>query len=275
VGLKRVFGLLALLVSAAACGESPRTQVMLVVSTDFAIPTEVDEFSVTAAGPDMVIQMATASLTSSAELPRTLALVHEGGPLTGFDVTVSATLADAEVVSRRVRFSFQEGQTLSLPIFLGRDCAMVSCAGDDTCVEGACASIDIDSSELGPWPPPAPDAGMDSGTDAAPDAGDAAMDAPVDSSLPDTMVPVDAAGECNALYSGVRDYAFCVGTPSACEFYSNPPGPTSCEDTCAMGGGTCLEAFQSMGTSAPDNCMRGPSVSCGNGANNLICVCSR
>ncbi len=275
--------LVALLVisswAASGCSTEPRTEVLLVVSTDYAVPAEVSEFSVMASGPNMQIQTAGAVLTDPEDLPRTLGLVHQGGELGPIDVTIAAlvadsTLDDRRVVERRVVFEFQRGRTLQLRIDLDRACADVTCDSDLTCEAGVCRAIDIEPSELTPWPdPPAMDSGV---PEDAGDAGDAA-DAALDGMVEDSGV-LDGGGEdagpmtCDGRYGSLTDYALCVESPVGCEFYSVPDTVASCDSICALGGGTCAEAFTKHAGS--NVCRRDVPISCDLPDDDPICVCA-
>lgn len=254
------------------CSAEPLTQVMLVVGTDYAVPTEVSQFSVVASGPNMQIQTAGAMLTSPADLPQTLGLVHEGGELGPVDVSVSAMMADTAVVERRLSFNFQQGRTLELRIDLLQSCAGVSCGVTETCQDGTCRPVDVDPSELTAWtgqPSPAdsgisPDAG-DAGDAGTPgDAGDGAIDGAPGDAGPDS---------CEALYGALRRYEECDSNPSECEFYSDPETNQSCDSLCAAGSGVCIEAFRKAG--GMESCRRGDALRCDEPDNRPICVCSR
>ncbi|MBW2465368.1 MAG: hypothetical protein JRH11_27220, partial [Deltaproteobacteria bacterium] len=199
------------------------------MSTDYVVPAEVSEFSVMASGPNMQIQTAGAALGGPGDLPRTLGLVHQGGELGPIDVTVAALVADSTVVERRVVerravFAFQRGRTLQLRIDLDRECTDVTCDSDLTCEAGVCRPIDIDPSELTPWPDPL---AMDSGIPE--DAGDAAVDGMVeDSGVLDGGADAGPI-TCDARYGSLTDYTPCAESPMGCEFYSVPDTVASCD----------------------------------------------
>ncbi len=270
--------LLALASLCASCGTTPRTEVVLLVTTDYSVPTELDAFTATVAAPDMEIQTASATLTGPEDLPRSLGLVHRAGPLGTFDVTVDGTLADSVVATRRARFSFQEGRTLVLRIHLSPACEAVRCVGDETCEGGACRPIRVAPDELQPWPP------ADSGVmDATPS--DVGADAPTgDSSLPDggpdTIAPTDATGDaptpsCDDLFSELRDYNLCEERPGECEFYSAETLNPSCRAVCDASDQVCVAAYVPGGPMGRARCTQSATLPCDEMADSVLCVCSR
>lgn len=155
---------------AAACS-APPTEILVEVDSDLAVPGELDSIVVTFTHPDGApTREATARLgAGEAPLPRTAAMVHEGGPLGPYRVVVSGRLGGATVVERAGELTFVEGEIRVWRVRLTRSCAGMDC-GDQTCAAGACRAVDVASAELLPYPAPAPDAGdLDGG--GAPDAG--------------------------------------------------------------------------------------------------------
>ena len=132
---------LALLCALCACGEdgAKLTQIVVVVEGDLRVPDELDELSISVDG---VLQMpkAEVALSAQAGLPRSLGLVHAGGPLGPVRVTVRGRRAGANVVVRAAEVSFQAQQTLKLALPLTRSCAQarLSCTADETCDAGRC-----------------------------------------------------------------------------------------------------------------------------------------
>ncbi|MEY4509310.1 MAG: hypothetical protein RLZZ450_1432 [Pseudomonadota bacterium] len=167
-----------------------RTELLLVVDSDLRVPEQLDRLEVHVEGPAGVAQDASADLNDVENpLPRSVALVHEGGPLGPVHAIVRGTRAGAVVLTREARLSFVAGKTLILPMHLASGCVGVSC-GDLTCSEGGCTSIDIDIDSLLPY------AGQEprlSTTDGGSGDVDAAVIV-VDAATPDASVVVDAGG---------------------------------------------------------------------------------
>lgn len=136
---------LTTIVVAAGCAEEP-TEIVLVVESDLAVPSELDAVRVSAIGPSGQTTTSSADLAAGPALPRTVVLVHAGGPLGPVDVTVTGDLGGAPVVERRLRVRFETGRTLRLRVLLSRDCAAAvapSCGASETCEAGACRPIDV------------------------------------------------------------------------------------------------------------------------------------
>lgn len=197
------------------CGQTPRTEVILVVDTDIRGPEGLDSIQILVRDPDGAdMQRASATLgAGQPSLPRTLGLVLEGerarlGPYTA---TVTGNRLGVPLIARTLRFDFQRGRTLSILVELLASCRGVTCGADQTCAEGGCRSVQIAPDEFNGWDgnpmsrlDSGPIVGMDAGmpTDAGPpvDAG------PRDASASDAArtdagtatdaapTPVDAAG---------------------------------------------------------------------------------
>ena len=177
--------LIGLLVGLSACTKDPtsRTQIVVIVDSDLGAPEQLDQLIVEL---DSVRKTdpATADL-SRRGLPRSLGLVHSGGPLGPFVVTARGLLAGAPVVEQSARVSFIAERTLELRLTLTAACAELDppCTGELTCRDGGCVARARD--EL-----PVFAGSIDAMRDAGglpPDAG-AASDAGAtsDASLPDT-----------------------------------------------------------------------------------------
>ena len=125
-----------------ACGSDPEklTQIVVVVSSDLRVPAELDALSISVEGA-LNMPEATVSLTAVQGFPRSLGLVHAGGPLGPVRVSVRGRHADALVVERSAEVRFQTGRTLKLALSLARACANaeLTCEASETCVDGACA----------------------------------------------------------------------------------------------------------------------------------------
>lgn len=166
-----------------SCSEPTLTEVLIVVDTDLDVPDELTRVTFRVQGPGDQQQAAVADWAAGDPRPAILAMVHRGGELGPFTVSVTGERSAAGVVRRRrARFSFIEGRTLALRMDLLRSCGGVTCETEETCAEGGCRPIDIEPSELVEWtgePPPAGDGGAPFDGSVPRDAGaDAAMDQP-------------------------------------------------------------------------------------------------
>ncbi len=166
----------ALLFALAACqaDPEPRSEILLVVDSDLRVPDQLDRLDIRVEGPGELAQSASAELDDGQNAPpRSLALVHEGGPLGPLHATVEGTRAGVRVVAREARFSFVAGRTLVLPMNLVSSCVGRAC-GDQTCTEHGCDSIDVDPATLAPY----------DGQEPRLDAGASDVDATADGAAP-------------------------------------------------------------------------------------------
>ncbi|HJL20407.1 MAG TPA: hypothetical protein RMH99_32370 [Sandaracinaceae bacterium LLY-WYZ-13_1] len=151
--MSRVRGLvcsLATLALAASCG-TPLTEVLLVVDTDLAVPDELDEVRIDLIGPDASLKRSEGRLMEASELPKTLAIVHRGGPLGPVRVTVTGLRNGRNVVQRRASFFFVEGEVRILRLDLLDACTGLACRSDETCGPNGCRPIDVEEGELRPY----------------------------------------------------------------------------------------------------------------------------
>lgn len=147
----------------ASC-RSARTQIVVVVDTDYAVPTRVGALRLRIADPrdgTPVIQPIVLKGQSATGCTDTRSAARFCVPLSFLlvpaanrsgnapaEVTIDAVSGDdpingATLVSRSARLAFAPGQTLRLPMFLSRDCEGIVCPSDFTCSEGArCVPID-------------------------------------------------------------------------------------------------------------------------------------
>ena len=163
-----------------------RTEVIVVVDTDFDIPAELDAIVIEVTSPTDEVQFAAKAFESSDELPATLGLLHEDGPLGPFGVRVIGSRSGEDLLERQATFRFVEGRTLVLTMHLLRACRDVDCSVDQTCVDGHCVDVEVNEDDLEAWTgtPPrldstTPDGDADVDTDVDGD-GDADVDADVD-----------------------------------------------------------------------------------------------
>lgn len=211
----------------ASCTPSP-TQLVVVVDTDLAIPSALDEVSITVSSETGVMESETQRLSSRAMLPLTLGVVTDGDFLGPIEVVARGMLYDGFVLERAGRVTLVRGETRVLRLHLVASCVGVSCGRDESCGENGCDDIDL--AELPPWSGTPPRLGEDAGAlrDAGLDARAATTDAPVpdapglDVGPNDAYVaPVDAAEPFDA-FRGCTTTADCLpeslGPWSDCNF---------------------------------------------------------
>jgi len=142
-------GLAVLAALSCSPDSQPLTQVMVIVDSDMA---QIDSLRVRVEGMGDP-RVATAKDLEKRPLPRTVAIVHRGGPLGPITVTAEALVGEATLVSRRAELSFVRGRNLKLVLELDQSCVGVKCEDPrkDTCIAGVCESVDVDASKLSDW----------------------------------------------------------------------------------------------------------------------------
>lgn len=175
--------LAASLVLAVASCATPVTELVVVVDTDYVVPSELTDVTIEVTEPGGAIETASAPL-STTPLPVTLGLTHRGGPLGTVAIVARGLSGARTVVSRSIRTSFVAGESRLVRLDLLRGCEGESCSGDRTCGAAGCEAIDVPGESL-------PRFDEVTRIDAA--AADAAMAdvGPVDAPLPDDA-PLDA-----------------------------------------------------------------------------------
>jgi hypothetical protein len=88
---------------------------------------------------------------ADAPLPSLAVAYTTGDELPGLEMTVTATLAGAPVLTRSVRTTLLPEQTRYVQLALEQSCLGVSCGDNQTCIEGTCQSIDLDLSRALPY----------------------------------------------------------------------------------------------------------------------------
>ncbi len=242
----------AIVVFVAGCA-ADLTEVVVVVESDLAVPTQLDEVVVEVEGAAARGQRAVASLVGgdATRLPLTLGLrpgSAGAGPLT---VRVAGLRASTEFVATRVRTRFVEGRRVLLRVVLRGACVGVTCETGTTCREGACADELVDPATLPSFTGTigAFDAGpgVDLGTDVS-DAGEDGSARPPDAAIDASGCTADPLTRCE-LGEG-----YCVEGVLRCEAGNLEcrPGETrlSAGTVCREPRGVCDFAEACDGTSA-------------------------
>jgi hypothetical protein len=128
------------------CGDESTklTQLVVVVDSDFRTPAELDGLQLAIEGIKEMRQL-DVRLDEAEALPRSLGIVHSGGPLGPVRVTARGTLGGNVVVERMAEVFFQRDRTLKLELALLRVCEVgtVMCESGQTCVEGQCDTASV------------------------------------------------------------------------------------------------------------------------------------
>ncbi len=249
----------------AGCGQQPPTQLIVVVDTDYAIPTEVDEIVVDVVGPDGQHHETRTSMARASELPYTLTVVPAHGALGPITITARGDHDGANVVTRVARVTLVASETRMVRLYLLHRCGDVppACSATSTCGDaGVCVSIDV----LGePWtghPPrigedaavPRIDAAVPHDAGARPDGGDGGPPPDCHATGCDdgeacTDDTCGSDGLCTHVANaiGCDDGIFCNGNDScgggACTVHAGPP----------CGAGQCDEASRACGVCDTDD----------------------
>ncbi len=197
-----------------ACAPSI-TELVVVIDTDYAVPSELDDVEIQVTEPDGTVQTVTPSLEV---LPVTLGVVHRGGATSPLEVLARGRLRGTTRVERRAVTGFVSGESRVLRLDLLRACEAVPCSAVETCMAGACIPPEISPQLLprfdgttprvdvgGPFDASMTDAGIDATMVDAPDGMDAN--------------PVDAGADAGSdAGSDVGSDAGCVATgPEVCD----------------------------------------------------------
>lgn len=166
---------LVVAVLALSCSNiTNRTEIIVAVDTDIEIPSQLSTIRVDVLSPTEIDQQASTESLSTEDLPATVGLSHEGGPLGPYEVRVVGRSGAAQVIERIARVSFIPGRTAVVELPLLASCVGVVCGQDETCGLGGCRSVDVDSTEYSDWSGTAPvfdfDADVDADTDDESDA---------------------------------------------------------------------------------------------------------
>ncbi len=232
------------------CGQSAPTQLIVVVDTDYVIPSGLDTITIDVTGPDGMQHHEQQMLTSANALPLTLTLVPNGalGPVR---IEAQGLHGGTWRVTRTAEVTLIAQQTLTLPLYLLRVCEGQTCGGDAsrTCSDdGSCGSV---QTPLLPWTGQPVRIGQDAGSAVMVDAGMDAASSPHDAG-PATDSHVDMGGvapdafvvDCRML--GCDDHEPCTddvcGSDGTCTHTNNTVAcddHTFCNGMDTCGGGTC------------------------------------
>ena len=226
-----------------ACSADKKTQIVISVNTDLAIPGELDEVGFRARyrdAPDYAVDITwnvDRNRPDAIELPARIAVSRGVTELSRVvEYEVIALLAGKAVVSRRAALPFARDRQLLLRMNLIRRCVPVRCQPDESCGEGGCEKVDKRPEDLPDYTPPKEKALQDVGVfDSFGSEGGADM--PV-GDMPD-------AGD--GLRDGSRDSDGDVG-PALDSSVDGPPGGDGTVD-----GSSGTDTYSTVGTQLVSN----------------------
>ena len=204
----------ALLVLLGGC-TTPVTELVVVVDTDYLVPSELSEVTIEVTEPSGMVETATASLATT-PLPVTLGLTHRGGALGPVGIVVRGARGLEVLVTRSLRTSFARGESRVVRLDLVRACASITCGADQSCGPEGCSPIEVPVELL---PPFTGVSRLDASSD---DAG------PTDGGAFDVPRPDDAPPDANCVF---------VSATETCDTIDQ-----DCDGTIDEGACTCVPA---------------------------------
>ena len=151
----------------SGCGSSSPTAIVVAISTDVAIPKDLDSLEVEVRVGSQTPFLQTYSLPSDAKLPGTLTLMASdsagGDPTRGtlnpgfvpvgsksdtFRIIVKGKHGVQARISSSASLRFVEDSTKKLAVVLSAACLDVVCADAQTCRAGTCVAEAVDSASL-------------------------------------------------------------------------------------------------------------------------------
>lgn len=142
--MRRLAPVFALLV----VGCTDLTEILVVVRSDLAVPSEIDGLRVEVTGSERMSATGTFEGPGARGFPRTVGVVRSGGSNGPITIRAVGLLDGAEVVERSAVTSFLDGQTRVLTLQLNRACISQTCPGGQTCAAGDCISEQVDPNDL-------------------------------------------------------------------------------------------------------------------------------
>jgi hypothetical protein len=131
---------LSLLVVGAGCSSSAdRTVMVVTVSSDLGVGSELDKVEIVVANGELSYPFTLGSGAGRFLLPVRVALVPGGAKDQQFRVQAVGSLAGDSIVTQSASVSFVSGTAQQLSLFLARSCVRFPmCNEGDTCQNGAC-----------------------------------------------------------------------------------------------------------------------------------------
>ncbi len=152
----RALGLVLLL---AGAGCQPRTEVVIGLLSDLKIPDGLDAVALDARRDDVPVVQPIWPRDAPLILPGSFGLYSPDGSATDLTVIVTGFHQNHMLMTRTAQVTLIPGRTLFMRMALASACASVaSCKSDETCIDGACAPLDVDARTLPDFTPDLVDA---------------------------------------------------------------------------------------------------------------------
>ncbi|AKF07202.1 hypothetical protein [Sandaracinus amylolyticus] len=209
------------------CRNDP-TRIVVIADSDLPVPESIDgvRFVVDARdiGGDVVTREVDLTTTP---LPLVLPVVHDGGPHGPVTIEAHALDGTAAIVSRAARLAFSPSRSIALHLVLSSSCAMRQCDASQTCVDGACAPIDVADGALPEW----------TGRDAL---------TPITMGEPDASTPIGPMGDAGAGDAWTAPPADAGQCAAGCACRQTCDSACTCSEGCdctlsCPGGGDCQD----------------------------------
>ncbi len=125
-GLRRSWFGLAVLFAVAACQGKQRTELVVEVDSNLAVPSQMDnvQVAVTANGKTRSLPC---SLQGDCKLPWDVGIVEATSGAGIIEIVATGYLATTAIVNQAADLSFVEGKSMLLKLFLARECIGSTC----------------------------------------------------------------------------------------------------------------------------------------------------
>ncbi len=141
---------------------TPSTELIVVVDTDIAVPSQMNTTQIIVTRPDGTMAVERESVTSSSMFPLTLTVVADHDSLGPLTVVATGSLGTTEVVSRQAQVTLVRDEAHVLTLHLVRSCIGTTCPSGQTCTESGCQSVEVTNPPI--WTGMPPRLGQDAGT---------------------------------------------------------------------------------------------------------------
>jgi alpha-tubulin suppressor-like RCC1 family protein len=194
----------AWLVAFVVLGCSSPTQLVVVVDSDLAVPSEIDRVIVRVNHSEGS-RDAAVGLSSQSDLPQTIG-ISSSGKTSEVSLVAIGERDGEEVVVQEVRTGFSSGKSLVVRLSLSASCVGVDCPSERTCDAGHCVEVDRPPDTLPRWEGEEPGRYLVDAGSSTNDAGTAS-----DASSPATRIRELALGRAHSCALTTGGSVWCWG----------------------------------------------------------------